>query len=82
MHTGRAGAAPTLARASTSAPFRSRQRTTSTWPARAAMCSAVSPRCGKQERSSSVAKDNTCLSEKFSDKPTSVGSLRGLVIPL
>lgn len=34
----------TLAMASTSAPFRNKQRTTSIWPARAAMCRAVSPR--------------------------------------
>lgn len=38
---------PTLARASTRAPFLRRQRTTSTCPARAAMCNAVSPRCRK-----------------------------------
>lgn len=37
--------APTLALASTRAPFLRRHRTTSTCPARAAMCSAVSPRC-------------------------------------
>ena len=41
---------PTLARASTRAPFLRRQRTTSTCPARAAMCSAVSPRCKKVKK--------------------------------
>lgn len=41
---------PTLARASTRAPFLRRQRTTSTCPARAAMCSAVSPRCRKVKK--------------------------------
>lgn len=35
----------TRARASTIAPFLRRHLTTSTWPARAAMCKAVSPRC-------------------------------------
>lgn len=40
----------TLAMASTNAPFLSKQRTTSIWPARAAMCRAVSPRwCAERE---------------------------------
>lgn len=40
----------TRARASTIAPFLRRHLTTSTWPARAAMCKAVSPRCANDMR--------------------------------
>lgn len=46
---------PTLALASTRAPFLRRHRTTSTWPARAAMCRAVSPRCQETETAESQA---------------------------
>lgn len=44
----------TRARASTIAPFLRRHLTTSTWPARAAMCKAVSPRCANDMQQHTV----------------------------
>lgn len=52
----------TLAFASTWAPFCTRYRTTSVWPALAAMCSAVSPLCTQQQKHNRI--NNTLQGEQ------------------